>query len=157
MEAFSVHFRFSQHFDFPAAKAFAWCTDYTPEDLELMGMSGRRRVERFNEDTFILSDEYDLKDESVLRTRLSQKVVRVYPERLSWTNTRISPDGIYSQFLYQIVPEQGGSRLEYTGSQVFQGKKPGPKKLAAIARKLTAEDSKSWRSLARAMSKDLSR
>ncbi len=156
METYSVRFWFNQHFDFPAAEVFGWCTDYTPTDLELMGESGRRKVDRINEDTFILTDEYGTKDERVLRTRFSKKVVRIYPERLSWTNTRISSDGVYSQFLYQLVSEKGGSRLEYTGSQIFPGKKPGAKKLTAIAKRLTAEDSASWRNLAKAMAKDLS-
>ncbi|HME18228.1 MAG TPA: SRPBCC family protein [Nitrososphaerales archaeon] len=156
METYSVHFSFSQRFDFPASKVFDWCTDYTPSDLELMGENGRRRVERINDDTFILTDEYGTTDKSVLRTRVSAKVVRVYPEGLSWTNTRISPDGMYSQFLYQLVPEKGRSRLEYTGSQIFSGKRPGKRKLAAIAKRLTAEDSKSWRNLARAMASELS-
>jgi hypothetical protein len=157
MDTYSVHFSFSQHFDFPAEEVFDWCTDYAPVDLELMGESGRRKVKRLNEDTFILTDEYGTKDKKVLRTRLSTKVVRAYRERLSWTNTRISSDGAYSQFLYQLVPEDGGSRLEYTGSQIFPGKNPGPKKLAAIAKRLSAEDSRSWRNLARAMAVDLSK
>ncbi|MGP8124424.1 MAG: hypothetical protein ACLQEQ_00935 [Nitrososphaerales archaeon] len=157
METYSVHFGFSQHFDFPAAEAFEWCTDYSPGDLDLMGNGGRRKVQRVNEDTFILTDEYGTKGESVLRTRRSKKVVRIYPERLGWTNTRVSSDGMYTQFLYQIVPEEGGSRLEYTGSQIFPGRRPGPKKLAEVARRLTAEDSASWRNLARAMAADLSK
>jgi hypothetical protein len=157
METYSVHFGFCQHFDFPAARVFDWCTDYAPDDLELMGSGGRRTVQRVNEDTFILTDEYRAKGEGVLRTRYSKKVVRVYPERLSWTNTRVSTDGMYTQFLYQIVPEEGGSRLEYTGSQIFPGRRPGPKKLAAIAKRLTAEDSATWRNLAKAMAADLSK
>jgi lipid A disaccharide synthetase len=157
METYSVHFKFSQHFDFSATKAFDWCTDYSPNDLNIMGNGGRRKVQRLNEDTFILTDEYEMKDEKVLRNRISKKVVRIYPELLSWTNTRISSDGKYTQFLYQIVPEENGSRREYNGSQIFHGKRPARNKLAAMAKRLTAEDSASWRNLARAMAKDLSK
>jgi len=153
MESYSVHFRFSQHFDFPASEAFAWCTDYDPGDIGLMGSEGRRKVQRLNEDTFILTDSYAPKDQRGTR----RKLVRVYPERLSWTNTRISPEGRHSQFLYQIVPEEGGSRLEFVGSQVFKGKKPGAAKLAEVARDLVAEDSASWRNLAKAMAKGLAK
>lgn len=141
--------------EFPAAAAFAWCTDYSSGDIELMGNEGSRKVERVNEDTFILTDEFKPADDKVLRNSRSKKVVRIYPELLSWTNTRVSSDGRYTQFLYQIVSEEGGSRLDYTGSQIFPGKKPGPKKLAEIAKRLTDEDSASWRSLAKAMAKDL--
>jgi len=157
METYSVHFKFSQHFDFPAIEAFAWCTDYSSDDLDLMGNGGRRKVQRVNDDTFILTDQYTAKDKTVLRTSRSKKVVRIYPEILSWTNTRVSQEGKYTQFLYQILPEEGGSRLEYTGSQVFPGKRPGQKKLAEIASRLTAEDSASWRNLAKAMTVDLSK
>ncbi len=155
MDTYSVHFRFRQHFEFPPEAAFAWCTDYSPGDIELMGNEGSRKIRRVNDDTFILTDEFKPADEKVIRNSRSRKVVRIYPELLSWTNTRVSSDGRYTQFLYQIVSEDGGSRLEYTGSQIFPGRKPGPKKLASIAKRLTDEDSASWRSLARAMEKDL--
>jgi len=154
METYSVHFGFSQHFDFPPEQAFLWCTDYAPGDLELMGEKGRRKVKRLNEDTFILNDKYKTKEGKLVK----KKLVRVYPERLSWTNTRVSKDGRHSQFLYQIVTEEGGSsRLEFTGSQIFSGKKPGKAKLEAMARQLAIEDSAAWRSLAKAMAKDLSK
>lgn len=120
----------------------------------LMGDQGHRKVEHVNEDTFILTDDFETKEGSVTK----EKLVRIYPERLSWTNTRISFDGKYSQFLYQIASEgKGSSRLEFTGSQIFPGKNPGKARLAAVARKLVAEDSKSWRNLAKAMDEDLSK
>lgn len=154
MDSYSVHYRFSQHFDHPAEEAFRWCTDYAPGDLSLMEIQGRRKVTRVNEDTFILTDDYETKDGRVTK----EKMVRVYPESLSWTNTRISPDGRFSQFLYQIVAEgRRGSRLEFTGSQIFPGKNPGRAKLAATARRLAAEDSEGWRNLAKAMADDLSK
>ena len=80
----------------------------------------------------------------------------MYPERLLWTNTRVSSEGKHSQFLYEIVAEKGGSRLEFTGSQVFAGKRPSSAKLAAMAAELVKEDSATWRNLAKAMAKDLS-
>ena len=154
METYSVHYEFSQHFDFPAAEAFRWCTDYAPEDVELMGEKGRRKVKRLNEDTFVLNDKYKTKEGKVVKKRL----VRIYPERLSWTNTRVSKDGRYSQFLYQIVAEEGGgSRLDFVGAQIFSGKRPGKPKLDGMAKQLATEDSAAWRNLAKAMAKDLSK
>lgn len=152
MESYTVHFRFSQHFDFPAKAAFEWCTDYDARDIERMGGHGRRRVERVNDDTFILTDAYEGEKPGASK----RKLVRLYPETLSWTNTRISAGGMYSQFLYTIVPEAGGSRLDFTGSQLFAGRKPGTSRLAEAARRLAAEDGASWRRLAEAMSKELS-
>jgi len=153
VETYSVHYGFSQHFDFPPEEAFRWCTDYAPGDVELMGEKGRRKVKRLNEDTFVLTDKYKTKEGDVVKRRL----VRVYPERLSWTNTRVSKDGRHSQFLYQVVAEErGGSRLDFTGSQIFYGKKLGKSKLDAMAKQLATEDAAAWRNLAKAMAKDLS-
>ena len=152
MESYSVHYGFSQHFDFSPQEAFRWCTDYSPKDLELMGEKGRRKVKRLNDDTLVLSDKYRTKEGKVVKKRL----IRIYPERLSWTNTRISKDGRHSQFLYQIVAEEGGgSRLDFVGSQIFQGKSPGKARLDVMARQLSSEDSVSWRRLAKAMAEDL--
>jgi hypothetical protein len=149
-----VHYGFSQHFDFPPEEAFRWCTDYAPGDIELMGNKGRRKVKRLNDDTFVLNDKYKTKEGKVVKKRL----VRIYPERRSWTNTRVSKDGRYSQFLYQIVAEEGeGSRLDFFGSQIFSGKKPGKAKLDAMAKQLVTEDSAGWRNLAKAMVNDLSK
>ena len=151
MNSYSVHFRFSQHFDFPAEDAYNWCTDYDSGDIGLAGDRGSRAVRRMNEDTLVLTDTYFTGKGKVVR----KKLVRRYPETHSWTNTRISTEGRFSQFLYRIIPEAEGSRLEFTGSQVIPGKKPTALKLAALARKYVKEDSQSWRKLARAMEEDL--
>jgi len=151
MESYSVHFKFSQHFDFPAEEAYAWCTDYDSGDIGLAGQRGRRSIQRINEDTLVLTDTYFTDGGKVVR----KKLVRLYPESLSWTNTRISAEGRFSQFLYRIIPEAEGSRLEFTGSQVLPGKKPSAKKVAALAKKYAEEDSDSWRNLAEAMERDL--
>ena len=152
VETYTVHYGFSQHFDFPPEDAFRWCTDYAPEDVELMGEKGRRKVKRLNDDTFVLNDKYKTKDGKVVKKRL----VRIYPERLSWTNTRLSKDGRHSQFLYQIVEEEGGgSRLDFVGAQIFSGRKPSKAKLDAMSKQLAGEDSVAWRNLAKAMAKDL--
>ena len=120
MKSYSVHFRFSQHFDFPAEDAYKWCTDYDSGDIGLAGDRGSRAVRLMNEDTLVLTDTYFTGKGKVVR----KKLVRLYPETHSWTNTRISTEGRFSQFLYRIIPEAEGSRLEFTGSQVIPGKKP---------------------------------
>jgi len=152
VSSYSVHFKFSQHFDFPPERAYRWCTDYDPGDIKLQGSEGVRRTRWINEDTVLLTDVNFTGEGKVAK----RKLVRLYPERLSWTNTRISSEGRHSQFLYEIVAEKGGSRLDFTGSQVFPGRKPSSAKLAAMAEDLRKEDSSTWRNLARAMAKDLS-
>jgi len=151
MKSYSVHFRFSQHFDFPAEEAYRWCTDYDSGDIGLAGERGSRAVRRINDDTLVLTDTYFTNKGKVAR----KKLVRLYPENYSWTNTRISAEGRFSQFLYQIIPEADGSRLEFRGSRVIAGKKPPAPKLVALARKEVKEDSQSWRNLAKAMGEDL--
>jgi hypothetical protein len=152
VNSYSVHFKFTQHFDFPPEEAYSWCTDYQPEDIRLQGNDGVRKVQWVNEDTVVLTDITFTGTRKVAKRRL----VRLYPERLSWTNTRISSEGRHSQFLYDIVAEKGGSRLDFTGSQVVLGKRPSPAKLAAMAAELVKEDSATWRNLAKAMARDLS-
>ncbi len=155
MASYSVHYRFSQHFNFPAQVAYRWCTDYSAEDVTLMGEKGKRKIRRINDDTFVLTDTYYQDDGEVIKKRL----VRLYPERLFWTNTRLSSEGRHSQFLYEIVPlGANSSRLDFTGSHVFYGaKKPTPAEISSIANKMAEEDSLAWKSLAKAMEKDLTR
>jgi len=152
MKSFSVHYKFSQHFDFPARQAYEWCTDYQPSDLQLAGEKGERKVRRLNEDTIILTDTFFTGKVKAVKKRL----VKLYPKRLSWTNTRISPDAKHSQFLYEIFSEPGGSRLVFTGSQMFPGTATESRR-AALAKKIAGEDSAEWKVLAKAMAKDLSR
>jgi hypothetical protein len=151
VNSYSVHFRFSQHFDFPPEKAYRWCTDYAPEDIKLQGKEGVRKIRWVNEDTVLLTDVTSSGGKRVEK----RKLVRLYPERLSWTNTRVGSEGRHSQFLYEVSAEKGGSRLDFTGSQVFLGKRPSNAKVAAIAGDLTKEDSETWQNLAKAMAKDL--
>ena len=150
MKSFSVHYRFSQHFDVPARKAYAWCTDYDPGDIELGRQKGRRRIRWLNDTALVLTDSYFTGKSTVVKRRL----IKLYPESLWWTNTRISADGKYSQFLYQIAPEPGGSRLVFTGNQVFAGT-AGASRRVALARQLAREDAALWRVYAKEMAKDL--
>ena len=155
MPSYTIHFGFSQRFPVPAAEAYEWCTDYDAGDIALEGMKGARQVEWTDDATVILTDTVEAG--AVKTTKV--KVVRLYPALLMWTNTRISSPGKYSQFIYQIVPEgKNASRLDYNGAQVEEGKSvPSPSQAAAMAEKLTEEDSQAWIKLAAAMEKDIAR
>src|SRR5579863_7366900 len=143
MGSYSVHFKFSQHFDSPPEEAYRWCTDYEPGDIKLQGNDGDRKLQWINDDTVVLTDITLIGGRKIAK----RKLVRLYPERLSWTNTRISSEGRHSQFLYEIVAEDGGSRLDFTGSQVFHGKRPSATKIQEMASELAREDSAIWRNL----------
>lgn len=155
MASYTVHYKFSQRFNFPAQEVYRWCTDFQAGDIALMNEKGKRRVRRINEDTLVLTDTLIGEWGEVTKRRL----VRLYPELLFWTNTRLSADGRHSQFLYQIVPEgEERSRLDFTGSQVYYGgEKPTADRIALMAEELSKEDSRAWKALAMAMEKDLSR
>jgi len=150
MKSFSVHYKFSQHFDFPPRAAYNWCTDYNPDDIQMGGQRGRRGIRWLNEGALMLTDTYFKGKSRIVKKRL----VKLYPEILTWTNTRISAEGRYSQFLYQIIRERGGSRLLFTGNQIFAGKASASKR-AAMARRLAREDAALWRNFAKAMARDL--
>ena len=148
----SVRYGFSQSFDFPAKMAFDWCTDYRPDDWARMGKEGKRRIRRINEDTLILVDTVTGEDGPVAKQRL----VRLNPERLAWTNTHLAGPNKHSQFWYQIVSRgRGKSRLDFTGLQVNYGKRPPAARIAEMAEELKADDSRTWTLLAKEMRKDL--
>ena len=150
MKSFSVHYGFTQHFDFPPRAAYRWCVNYDPGDLKIVGENGVRKIRKLNEDTLILTDTFFTRKGNVVRKRL----IKLYPESLSWTNTRVSPEARHSQFLYRILPEKGGSRLVFTGSQMFPGTATASRR-AALARKLAGEDVSWWKHFAKAMDADL--
>ena len=152
MKSYSVRYQFSQPFAVPARRAYEWCTDYRTDDLGRMGMKGRRKIRRINADTLILTDTVVGGGRSVRK----EKLVRLDPARMYWTNTYLAGPYRHSQFLYEIVSEgKDRSRLDFTGLQVFYGEEPSAEKTAEMARKLAKEDSGSWSLLAEAMRRDL--
>src|SRR3989454_11363528 len=147
MGASSIRYGFSQHFKVPAIDAYRWCTDYEPADLALMGENGKRSVKRISEDAIILTDTMRGQDG---RRTIKRKIVRLYPERLSWTSTHLTGPITHSQFLYEILSDgKNSSHLDFTGLQInYDEGKATPTKTAALANKLTREDSppgRSWR------------
>jgi hypothetical protein len=149
----SERYKFSQRFDVSALKAYEWCTSYDPGDLELMGESGTRVIERIADDTIILSDTFS-KDGQMFT---KEKLVRLYPERMSWVSTHISGAAKYSQFLYEIQPlKKSSSKIDFTGLQIdYSEAQPTKKEIAVRAAQLKKEDSAAWKRLSKAMQKDL--
>ncbi len=150
----SVRYSFSQRFSVPVKEAFEWATDYSPGDLALMGIEGERKVTKLSPDAFLLEETFG-RDKPVRKTKL----VRINPERMSFSSTHVTGPTIYSQFWYEFFPEKGGgSRLDYTGLLLYPSKKKlSAKEVARIAAKEREEDSEAWKKLARAMESELSR
>lgn len=56
MEAYSIHYHFSQRFDFDAEEVYEWCVSFDAGDVVRMGKRGSRRIKRIDDDTLILTD-----------------------------------------------------------------------------------------------------
>jgi hypothetical protein len=155
MPPISVNFEFIQHFKVPAKAAYAWATDYRPDDHELMGRRGRRKIDRICNDTLVLTDTIEKEDGG----RVTKKRhIRLYPERLTWINTHISGPNRHSQFLYEITPEgRNSSLLRFTGREIRTAGPTSARQLAALVAEERKEDSALWKMLARAMEADLGR
>ena len=153
MQWYTVHYEFSQRFSVPASDAYAWAIDYDAEDISLMGLNGKREIERIDKYTLILNDTFFAGGKTTKKKRL----IRLFPELLMLTNTRLSGPNKFSQFVYQFVAEgKHRSRLRFTGAQVNKSKtRPSPSKIEALAREYAAADSALWVNLAAAMERDL--
>ena len=155
MQRISLCFEFSQRFDVAAAAVYAWSTDFRAQDIELMGKRGRRRVTRVCNDTLVLTDTFLTEDGGRVTKR---KLVKLYPERLEWTNTHLTGPNRHSQFLYRVAPEgKRRSRLDFTGRQLESVASATPKEARALARKIAREDAGTWKTLARALAAELRR
>ncbi len=153
MESYTLRYGFTQEFDATPKTAYEWCVDYRPDDWGKMGKKGTRKIRKVNDDTIILTDTVWGKEGPVTKQRL----VRLNPDRLSWTNTHLNGPNRHSQFLYQVSSEGKGSKLEFTGLQVFYGARPSARKASQAAKELAEEDHQMWMLLAQEMRKDLRR
>jgi hypothetical protein len=151
---YSIRYRFSQHFTVPAHEAYKWCTDFSPEDHALMGeASAERQITRLAETTIILTDTFYTSSGAVEK----QKLVQLYPDRLSWISTHLTGPNKYSQFIYEISAEGNvASRLDFTALHLeYEKEKPSSVGIKLRAEKLKKEDSAAWNLLASAMTKEL--
>jgi len=150
----SVRYQFTQRFAVPARKAFQWCTDYEPRDHVLMGEeNAKRQVTHLTDTTIILTDTFQTSSGSVEK----QKLVQLYPERLSWNSTHLTGPNKYSQFIYEISSESAkASRLKFTALHLeYEKANLGKADAKSLASKLCKEDSEAWKLLAKAMAKEL--
>ena len=154
MPAFTVRYSFQQRFHVAARRAYAWCTDYRPDDHVLMGERGSRKVLQLSEDALILTDNWPGR---VGRSVTKVKLVRLDPRNLSWTSTHIAGPARHSQFLYRIVSEgRERSRLEVLGFQHERARnRLTLARMKSRSRGLCRDDSEAWKLLAWAMETEL--
>jgi hypothetical protein len=150
----SIRYRFSQRFSVPARKAYKWCTEYDPQDPALMGEdAAERQITHLTDTTIILTDIFHTSNGRVEK----QKLVQLYPDRLSWISTHLTGPNKYSQFIYEISAESdGASRLDFTGLHLeYEKENLDSKGIKSLADKLKEEDSAVWTLLAKVMAKEL--
>jgi hypothetical protein len=146
----TVRYHFSQPFTVPAQQAFDWCTAFDPADHVLMGESdAERQVTRISDGAFTLKDTFHTPAGTIEK----QKLVQLYPNRLSWTSTHLTGPNKYSQFLYQITADgEGASTLTFTALHLEYNEKTDVK---ALTHRLRKEDAAAWKLLAKAMALEL--
>ena len=150
-----IQYRFSQRFNLSARKAYEWCTDFTPRDPSLMREeNATREVRQLTENTFILTDKFQVGGE----TTLKQKLVCLYPNRLMWTSTHLTGPAENSQFIYEIKSvTRTTSRLEFTALHLARDMKEGASKteIEELTKELREADSDIWKILAREMEREM--
>jgi hypothetical protein len=114
MVGVSIRYEFQQPFNVPAAVAYAWATDFEPADADLFGDRRRRAIRRIAPDALVMTDTTYPAGRALRIARL----VRIFPEKMAWTNTHLTGPFRHSQFWYRIVPD--GPRRSYLD---FQGLK----------------------------------
>ncbi len=151
----TVHYGFSQSFDVSARKAYEWCTNYDPGDMALMKEeNATREVNHISEDVIMLYDRYTVKG----KTTVKQKLVCLYPDRLTWTSTHLTGPNKHSQYIYELIPKNDRqSCLSFTGLYLNHGVEVGmgEKEAERLAKELKNMDSENWKLLANEMKKEL--
>ena len=149
-----IKYQFSQRFNLPARKAYEWCTNFTPQDPVLMREKATREVKSIGENTVILTDKFRVGGE----TKIKQKLVCLYPNRLMWISTHLTGPAKHSQFIYEIKSiTKTTSRLKFTALHLAHDLKEGTVKnsVEQITGELRKTDSDVWKNLAREMEKEM--
>jgi hypothetical protein len=139
----SLRYEFRQPFNVPAQAAYNWCTDFRPSDGALFEVKWKRAIRRLSDDALVLTDTTFPKG----RARRIQRLVRLNPTKLSWTNTHLNGPFRHSQYWYRVVPDgPRRSHLEFIGMRLI--KSPNavrPDQLARLTEKERLGDSGLWR------------
>jgi len=143
MAVVSLKYRFRQSFRASASDAYAWCTDFGPEDGALFTERTRRTVARWNADTLVMTDTTYPGG----RPRRIRRLVRLLPEERAWTNTHLDGPFRGSQYWYRVVADgPRRSHLDFTGLRLVTSARPLPaSEVAREAEECRRFDSMEWR------------
>ena len=153
MPTTSLRYSFRQPFPVAAPTAYAWCTDFGPEDGPLFSHPTRRSVRHLAPDALVLTD-FTGRPPNVRRIR---RLVRTDGKELAWTNTHLDGPFRHSQYWYRVVPDgPRRSHLEFTGLRlVTVDRSLPPAEVARRAEEERRHDAREWREfLAPALERD---
>ena len=143
MPTYSLRFVFRQPLGAPAKVAYAWCTDFEPDDGKLFPKRWVRAVRWLAEDALILTDT----TYPAGRPRRIHRLVRLNPSELAWTNTHLDGPFLHSQYWYRIVPDgRRTCHLEFRGLRLVRSLRKLPaSEVARMADRERRDDSGLWR------------
>jgi hypothetical protein len=149
---YPIRYHFSQHLPVSAQAAYKWCTDFQPEDHALMGEGdAEREVTWLTDSTLILKETF----RTIEGKTEKEKLVQLYPERLTWVSTHISGVNKYSQFIYEIIAEDETSRLDFTALHIEHVENLSENEVRRLSDVLLDYDSGVWKRLAKEMEREL--
>lgn len=149
-----IRYHFTQAFDVPAKEAYEWCTDFTPQDHQLLEEeNAKREVLKISDSTIMLKEVFQTANGIIKK----EKLVQLYPDKFSWVSTHLSGPNKYSQFIYEISETSTStSCLDFTALHLEKSNKElSRKEVEAIAENLCKYDSNVWRLLAKAIIREL--
>jgi hypothetical protein len=149
----TIRYKFSQKFAVSPKQAYLWCTDFSPHDPQLLGYSIiKRKVTHLSEGLILLKDISNTSQGEVEK----QKLVHLYPWKLSWTLTHITGPTKHSQFCYEIIEDANGCHLNYEALHIEHRKdNMAFNETLQLATAFRNKDSEMWRLLALAMEQEL--
>ncbi len=135
MVVVSTRYEFSQHFNAPAAEAFAWCTDYDPKDHNLMGLKGFRKVTRVSDDTILLEDTLYPNGKATTK----KKLIKTDKERTTYFNLHLTGPNKNSLYFYRIIPEGPGPGSSIRATNSHTRRRPPARSSSLPLRKPTQQ------------------
>jgi hypothetical protein len=122
-------------------------------DPKLLGyIISERKVTPISERLILLTDLLHTPQNTIEK----QKLVHLYPDKLSWVLTHITGPTKHSQFRYEIITNPNGCHLNYEALHIEQEKDTmtSEEKLQ-LTKTLCKKDSDMWQLLATAMEQEL--
>jgi len=117
-----------------------------------MGIKGSRQIRKVSDGVVILTDTIFSNGKTVTK----KKLVRIDAKKFFWSNTHLAGPNRHSQFLYQIIPIEQKSKLEFIGLQVnYSETKVSQKEIKLVEDKAREKDSAIWKKLAKRMEEEL--